>query len=201
MKQWMHKIEVFVDKLIAPALLVLIVVIALELFFNDFVEHNHLELWIDIIDYTIIGIFIVDLIFKYKQSRSVPQFFKTSWLDIIAVFPFFLLFRIVNAVAGLFTATVTETTAIAQSILHGGVEIEKEASKIVQESEKIAKYSRTQRFARFMRPIARLPRFLKALPFYEKPTGTHYPHEKKVKNQESKKKIKNQKSKKKIIIS
>lgn len=188
MKPWMHKIEVFVDKLIPPALLVLIVVIILELFFHEFVEINHLESWIEIIDYIIIGIFIVDLIFKYKRSKSVPQFLKTSWLDIIAVFPFFLLFRIVNAVASLFTATVTETTAIAQSILHSGVEIEKEASKIVQESEKIAKVSRTQRFARFLRPIARIPRFFKAFKFYEKPTGKHHHHENKVKKQKKSKK-------------
>jgi len=39
--------------------------------------------------------------------------------------------------------------------------------------------SRMRYFSRFIRPLARFPRFLKAFSFYERPTGRHHSYEKK----------------------
>ncbi|NQU78247.1 ion transporter [Candidatus Woesearchaeota archaeon] len=177
----MHKIEVVVDKVIPPCLVVLLVLIVLELGFHDFVVANNLGFWIELADYFIIGIFVVDLIFKYIRTRDLPTFLKKYWLDILAVFPFFLLFRIYEITAGAFSLAVSETATTAQHLLHEGLEVEKESARILREGEKLAKISRSSKFMKFLRPVFRIPRFFKAVPkmihFYEKPTGEHHEHE------------------------
>ena len=127
MKKWMHKIEVIVDKLIPYMLVILLIIIVLDLGFHEIAEHYHS--YILIADYLVIGIFVLDLTFKYIRIRKIPLFLKTCWLDIIAVFPFFLVFRAFEGILGLFSKTFSEGFSTAQSILHEGVEIEKEGSK------------------------------------------------------------------------
>ncbi|MBS3158680.1 ion transporter [Candidatus Woesearchaeota archaeon] len=219
MKKWMHKLEVIVDKAILPCIAVLLVIIVLELFFRETAEHYHTA--ISIADYFIVSIFVADLVFKYLRVRQIPLFIRTYWLDILAVFPFILLFRAVEGVYGLFVAGESiETFASLQSVFHEGLEVEKEvakiseeagkigkeaakvgeavkiseaakigkeselvakeAGKIVREAEnagKIARTARFARFARFLRIFQRLPRLLKAVPFFEHPTGKHHVHE------------------------
>jgi hypothetical protein len=195
MKKWMHKIEVIVDKAIPPCLIVLLVVIVLELGFKDFVEHHHLHPYILTADYIIIAIFVVDLVFKYLRTKYIPTFLKSYWLDILAVFPFFLVFRVFELAAGAFSFVISETAQTAQAVLHEGLEVEKEGarllreaekftkegSRVAREAEKLSKLHRSARFMRFLRPILRLPRFFKAIPrmirFFEKPTGEHHVHE------------------------
>lgn len=195
MKRWMHKVEVAVDKIIPPCLIVLLVIIVLELGFNDLVEHYQLEIWLQIADYLVIAVFVLDLVFKWMKTRHLPKFLRKYWLDILAVFPFFLLFRLFEMFAGVFGAAVSESTKTAQSILHEGLEVEKEGAKIAKEAEKlisqssrvareaekVSKLSRSARFIRFLRPILRLPRLFKVIPntlqFYEKPHGGHHEHE------------------------
>ena len=195
MKRWMHKIEVLVDKLIPPALIVLLVVIVLELGFSEFVEHYHLHPYILAADYAIISLFFIDLVFKWMRTRHLPKFLRKYWLDILAVFPFFLLFRMFELAAGAFSFAVSESAQTIQAIVHEGLEVEKEGarllregekfvkegSRVAREAEKLSKLSRSSRFMRFLRPILRLPRFIKAIPrmihFYEKPHGGHHEHE------------------------
>ncbi len=195
MKRWMHKIEVIVDKAIPPCLILLLVVIVLDLGFHEFVEKHHLHPYIVAADYFVITVFVIDLIFKWMRTRHIPMFLRKYWLDILAVFPFFLLFRVFELAAGAFSFVVSESTQTAQSILHSGLEVEKEGAKILREgekfvkegsrvareAEKFSKLSRSSRFMRFLRPILRLPRFIKGIPkmihFYEKPHGGHHEHE------------------------
>ncbi|MBW2971767.1 ion transporter [Candidatus Woesearchaeota archaeon] len=195
MKRWMHKIEVIVDKAIPPCLLVLLVIIILDLGFPEMVEHYHLHQYIVVADYIIIGIFVLDLIFKWQRTRHIPLFLKKYWLDILAVFPFFLVFRLFEVAAGAFSFVVSESTQTFQAVLHEGLEVEKEGARLLREAErftkeggrvareaeKLSKLSRSSRFMRFLRPIMRIPRFFKAVPktmkFYEKPHGEHHEHE------------------------
>lgn len=195
MKKWLHKIEVIIDKIIPFLLLLLLLIIIIDFFFKQIAEQY--LFYVESADYFIIFIFLVDLIFKYVRVRNISKFVRTFWLDIIAVFPFFLVFRIFEAAAGLFSTSMSEGAASFQTILHEGLEVErggaklleregqvlstveKEGAKIAAETEKIAKISRSEKFARFLRPILRTPRFLKAVPFFEKPTGEHHVHEKK----------------------
>ncbi len=219
MKKWLHKIEMLVDKAILPTIAVLLVIIVLELFFRETAEHYHTV--ISIADYIIIGIFVLDLVFKYLRVRQIPLFIRTYWLDILAVFPFILLFRVFEGVYGLFAAAESlQTFGNLQSVFHEGLEVEKEvvkiaeevskvgketakigetvklgeaakigkegelltkeAGRIVREVEEAGKVSRTAqftRFSRFLRSIQRLPRLLKAVAFFERPTGRHHAHE------------------------
>jgi len=170
----MHKIEKIVDKLIPPMLLVLMVLIVLEIFFADFAHHY--EFWIILIDYIVIAVFVLDVIFKYIRIHPFKKFLRKSWLDILAIFPFAIMFRFFEGFFEIFAAS--ELIKKSQSIFHEAVELEKEAGKIVKEVERAGKVARTSRFARFIRPIARAPRFVKAFAFHEKPTGKHHVHDK-----------------------
>jgi hypothetical protein len=67
----------------------------------------------------------------------------------------------------------------AQKYFREALEVEREGKVLVREIEKTGQASRLKYFARFIRPLARFPRFLKAFSFYEKPTGKHHVYEEK----------------------
>ena len=159
----LKKIEHIVDILIPYLLLLLAIVIAIELFFPILVIKYYTL--IEVIDGSIILFFIVDLSFKYKRAKNVKDFIKRYWLEIIAVLPFYLVFRLFERTFELFGILGTKE---AQQVAHIGVELEREG-KLVKVAEETKFISRTERFSRFIRPILRLPRFLKATEFYEKP--------------------------------
>lgn len=152
MNKWVHRIEIFADRSVPYALLVLFFVIVGELFFTERVEHY--KIYVSIIDGIIIGIFALDLSFKYYRSKNIPDFLRSHWLDIIAVFPAFIFIRFVEELR--IVSNLEETVLLSQESLEIG---EKVGSKT----------SRIHYFARFIRPLARLPRFLKAFSFYERP--------------------------------
>ena len=179
MKVWMHKIELIVDRIIPYCLIPLLFLIVGEIFFST--QLSPYDFWLNFLDGIIVCIFVLDLIFKYIRARKIPKFLKSCWLDIIAVFPFFLVFRLFEEIGILFN--FGERILEAQPIFRETVEIEKEASQIIKESEKIAKVSRTEAIARFFKPLARSQRFLKASLYYERPTGKHHPHERPIKSQ------------------
>jgi hypothetical protein len=142
------------------------------------------------------------LTFKYNRVRKIPKFVRTYWLDILAVFPFVLVSRAFEGVCGLFIVGQTISQfGTTQQVLHEGLEIEKEVSKLgealsktakegetaakeatrivkeVEQTGKIARSTRFSRFTRFLRPIQRMLRLLKAVTFFEKPTGRHHTYE------------------------
>jgi len=171
MKEYLHKIEVAVDKTIPYSLILLFFLIIGQIFFYNEIGPYHF--YVSVIDGAIIFIFILDLAFKYVRIKSFPRFFRRYWLEIIAVFPAFLVLRVVEEFVAI--ANVGETI---QTSFHEALEIEKEGKVLAREIERTGKEaSRLRYLSRFMRPIARLPRFLKAFSFYEKPTGKHYPNE------------------------
>jgi voltage-gated potassium channel len=92
MKLWLHKIERIVDSTIPFFIVILLILILIEIFFNEAAEPY--SAYIDWADRIIIGVFVIDLIFKYLRVRNIPKFFRHYWLDILAVFPFVLFFRI-----------------------------------------------------------------------------------------------------------
>lgn len=180
MKPWLHRIESFVDRAIPYALIVLAFIIIAELFFKEFAEKYHLLLLI--LDYIVIGLFVIDLIFKYNRIRNFKGFLKECWLDIIAIFPFVLVFRLVEEVVFLtrFSAEFKEGQSILHTIVEGRREFAElfgKSEKLIREAEAAGKITRTERFLRLMRPVARAPRLVKAIPFYEKPVGKHHLHE------------------------
>lgn len=166
MKPWMQKAEKIIDHLIPPALLVLLFIILFQIFYHEQAEHYHS--WIVIIDYLIILIFIVDLYFKWLRVKNIPKFLRSSWLEIIAVFPAFLFIRVFE-----FFALIGRIDIVSESA-HALLEAGARYSKVLQDVEKMGATSRLALFNRFVAPLARLPRFAKAFVFYEKPTGKTY---------------------------
>jgi hypothetical protein len=51
---------------------------------------------------TIFFFFFCDLVFKWKKVRNIGKFVRLYWIDILAVFPFYLGFRAYSAIAYLF---------------------------------------------------------------------------------------------------
>ncbi|MBI2142737.1 hypothetical protein HYU20_00115 [Candidatus Woesearchaeota archaeon] len=171
---WLHKIEVLVDKLIAPVLAALLIVIIGELFFShQFEWYKHYADWFDGF---VVLVFAADLGFKYYRVRKLPTFLKNNWLEIIATIPFFLAFRLLELLQ--VTAVVEKGQAIAHEALAAG-KVEREAAMIVKEAASAQEISRTAKMINTFRAVSRFPRFLRAAPFYEKPTGKHHWHEKK----------------------
>ena|SRR3989344_7685895 len=171
MKPWLHKIEVIVDKIIPYLVLILLILIVGEFTHYKLIEENaNLVL---IIDYFIVVMFIIDLSFKYYRVRDAKTFIKKYWLDIIAVFPFFLLFRLVDEIIIFFR--ISSELAESQKILHTGVEISRisreisEEQRILREIQEATRLERTAKIARIIRPAERLPRIWRMLHFYERP--------------------------------
>ena len=154
----------------------LLIIIIGEFAFHDFMEHY--RLYVHILDYIIIGFFFIDLCFKFYRVRNVKLFFRKYWLEVIAVFPFILVFRMFEELFILvrFTGPIEE----GQKIVHTVTEAAKigEEQKIIRELEALeketrvfrsieegTKLSRTNMFIKFLK----LPRLARAIPVYEKP--------------------------------
>src|SRR3989338_3885057 len=89
LNKFLEKAENIVDVLIFPATILLGFLIIGHLFFH-FADY---EPYATIADYFIISLFVVDLVFKWRHTHNLKKFFKYYWLDIIAVFPFYLITR------------------------------------------------------------------------------------------------------------
>ncbi len=183
MKKGFHKLEHIIDKSIPYIVILLFIIIVISLAFKEIAETYHL--YIEIADYLIIGIFSIDLIFKFIRVKKVKKFIRSYWLDIIAIFPFYLFLRAFEEIFYLFR--FSERLQEGQSMLHAGLELkeisatEKETARIIREAEKMGKFSRSRFAVRFLRPLTRAPRLIKILPYYERTTGHHHPHDKKKK--------------------
>src|SRR3989344_7986625 len=166
----LKKLEYLTDRIIPYLLILLAIVLTIEFFFKD-LAHNYYN-FIVTSDIIIVLFFSFDLAFKFNRVRNLKLFLKKYWLDIIAVFPFFLFFRLVEEVFVLFR--LSPELSEGQKFLHIGLETEKiakeeralrELAELQKGVREGAELSRTRLFARFLR----LPRLMKVFPFYEKP--------------------------------
>ncbi|MEK6936544.1 MAG: hypothetical protein AABW58_00565 [Nanoarchaeota archaeon] len=169
MNEWLKKIELFVDRFIPYLLVLLIFVIVIELFFHDAAEQYRYH--INILDGFIVLVFLLDLYFKYQKTKNIPTFVRKYWLEILAVFPFYLVFRFVETTLGFLE--VSGIIKQGQNIFHSGLEVEKEIAVVgreVVEAEKLEKIGvRTRAIARTFRTVSRTPRLVAAAQFYEEP--------------------------------
>ena len=151
MEKFWEKVEHYNAKLIAPALIVLLGIIIAELFFH--IENPTLKLILKIADALVIAVFIIDLLFLAHKARSMKFFFKSYWLDIIAVFPFVIFFNLLESVYRI--AIVAERLTLGQAILHETVEASKSA-KVFAKSGKIVRIG-----ARLLRVVTKSRLFTK----------------------------------------
>ena len=140
-------------------------------FFKNLAIKYHF--WIDLIDWIIVSFFVADLVFKYLRVRIWPIFFKKYWLDILAVFPFFLFFRLFEELSKVL-GEVKELPVQVQKVVHLGLELREarlaeETLKISKEAEEISQVTRTERFARFLGGAEKVPELAKPIAFYEDP--------------------------------
>lgn len=150
---FLEKIERYNRKLIPGALILLLAIIALELFVQ--IENHTLELAMKILDGIIIAIFVVDLIFLAIHSKNTRFFFRNYWLDILAVFPFAVVFNVVEEIYRGIAAA--ERIVIGQAVFHEGLE----AEKLLKEGAKEGK------LVRIVRAIPRGLRFISKSHYFE----------------------------------
>lgn len=145
---WLETIERIVDRAVPYVLVLLAVLIIIE--FTHVADPYH-DIFVTI-DYFIVAFFVIDLCFKWFHTRDVLKFIKLYWIDIIAVFPFYAIFRVYFAATELFAAG--EQT---QKFLHEAVLLRE--TKLLREAEYGAKLAKE---GRFIRVIARSLRILRA---------------------------------------
>ena len=171
MKPWLHKAEIISDNIIPYLVLILLILIVLDIFYHEKILPYQNQILI--LDYFIVIAFIIDLSFKYYRVKDYKMFLKKYWLDIIAVFPFFLIFRLVEEI--ILLTRVSEGLAESQKVLHTGVEIGRisrevsEEARVLREIQEASRLERTSLIGRIIRPVERLPRIWRMLHFYEKP--------------------------------
>lgn len=151
------RIEHSIDKAIPFCLILILLILIAEIFFHQYTEPY--QTLIEILDYIIITVFAADLFFKYQRLKNKNEFIKKYWIEIIAIFPFMLFFRTIESLIAVEMAS--REIKEAQTILHETVEFKRAA----RGTEGL----RTARFIKILRPILRIPRLFKAVPFFEKP--------------------------------
>lgn len=149
-----EKIEHYNAKLIPFALVLLLGIIIFELFLH--IENHAVELGILIADYIVIAIFVVDLIFLAYKARTVKFFFKSYWLDILAVVPLVLVFTVVGRIYRAIAAAGKVT--IGQAIFHEALEARKGISVL----------GRSGRFAKYVKIVVRGIRIVTKSRFFTK---------------------------------
>ncbi|VVB81797.1 Uncharacterised protein [uncultured archaeon] len=86
---WLESIEYFVDRAI-PFVLVLLAFMIVAEFTKIAVDYQQYFVYLDT---AIIIFFIADLCFKWYHVHDLLKFIKLYWIDLIAVFPFYAVFR------------------------------------------------------------------------------------------------------------
>ena len=137
MNKFWKKVEHINAKLIPYAILALSFVIIVEIFFKDFAHHYHTPILI--LDYLVIGVFVIDLIFLAIKAKSVKFFFKSYWLDLLAVIPLAIGFTIASKLWR--AAAAAGQVGVGQAILHETLEARKGISALGR-TQKVAKYIR-----------------------------------------------------------
>jgi hypothetical protein len=139
-------LEKIVDILITPAVIVIAVLIIGELFFG----FEKYEPWLTIADLAVVGVFILDLILKYRRVHDLKKFVKLYWLEILAVFPFYLLFRGFSILQNLLP--FGDSSEVLQRTLH--------ETSLLRESRELEVFTKEERLAarglRFGQRVLRL---------------------------------------------
>jgi hypothetical protein len=150
-----ENLKEWADRLVGPALLVILVVIILEIFLPDLAHQYHTSILVA--DYAAISVFVVDLGFKFQRATKWKGFLKDYWLEIIAVMPGFILFRVLDTFF-----VITRSAELSQDAIHLATRSERLAA-LAGGSE----LTRAARFERVMLGIARTPRLARAIDFFK----------------------------------
>lgn len=128
--------EHLTDDIIPFLVIGIAAVLIMENPFWTLVELDHYEPWVSIFDSIVVFFFVSDLIFKWFRTRQLLKFLKLYWIDIIAVFPFYLAFRAYAEVAGIFRIG-EEVTEVTQKAMHEAVLLRE--AKLVEKEARLAR--------------------------------------------------------------
>jgi len=162
MASFYEKSEHFVDKSIPYLIIILVGIVIIDIFYENISLKYQTTLLA--MDGIVITFFVVDLVFKYNRVRDIPRFLKLYWLDILAVFPFFVLLRLFEEF--LLISELSVTTL--RNLFHAGLILEEEAVT-ARTTEIVVKESRLRLVLKWFKPLRRAPRFLKAISYFEHP--------------------------------
>jgi hypothetical protein len=159
MYAYLERIEEVVDHLIVPSLIVVLFIVVVGLFFQNF--YAQYKYTLNLIDNVVISIFVIDLGFKIYRATDWEGFLREHWLEVLAVMPAFLVYRVIE---GLFIAL--EYVEKGQHMAHL---LEGARSGRFATFVRSGGVTRSERLAGFIRGISRSPRLAKAADFYESP--------------------------------
>ncbi len=148
MNRFWERVEYYNSKLIPSALIVLLGLIVFELFVP--IENTQILFSLKVLDGLVVTIFVIDLSFLAYRARSMTDFLKHYWLDILAVFPFALGFEFVGRFYQVVIAS--ERISVGQAILHEGLQTEKG----ITAATNVSKFSRAGRVVRIVARGVRL---------------------------------------------
>ncbi len=130
----LERMERWVDRSLPVVFLLLTVLLVAEFF----VDIHDYEPYVTLADYLIVAVFVADLAFKWTHVRMLKPFVRLYWVDIIAVFPFYSIFR-----AYLFFFEILPLGEEAQKLLHEAVLLREtrivEEIRLIREAEFAAK--------------------------------------------------------------
>jgi hypothetical protein len=92
-----HQLEVIWDIVVFVAVAFVFVILILESFFN-LTPYPGLQQLLVVLDWVVLGVFIIDLVVIFKKDKSFKKFIVHNWLDIVAVIPFGSVFRVTKVV-------------------------------------------------------------------------------------------------------
>lgn len=162
----LHKIEHAIDISIPYFLVILLIITSIDIFYAEMAHEYAYEM--EIIDTAIISVFVADLAFKYKRARNFPEFVKFNWIDILAVMPFYMMFRFLDE----FILT-SEIVKDGQQTIHIADGIEKEAASAAKDAKGAKIVTRSEKMLREVRILSRVQRFAKVVHFFENPKHKH----------------------------
>ncbi len=168
MSRFLYISEAIVDRIIPYILILLLLIILGEIFYPA--KFERYDFLINIFDLFIVFVFALDLSFKYRRMKMLHQhgFIRKYWIDIMAVFPFYLVFRIVEEGAIITRFTESEKMEL---LVRDAIKLEREGTELISKIEKSGNISRTGLINRLFKPALRIPRFLKVIHFFEKPVN------------------------------
>ena len=144
----MQEFEHFTDHIIPYLVLLLAAILIMDNPLWTLVDLHDYEPWVTVVDGVIVFFFVVDLLFKWEKTKNIRSFLRLYWLDIVAVFPFYLGFRAYTELAGILLAE--EVAEAGQKVAHEAVLLRE--AKLAREARVAGRGIRMgQRFLRFFR--------------------------------------------------
>ncbi|MBS3128858.1 hypothetical protein J4410_06985 [Candidatus Woesearchaeota archaeon] len=150
------RLEHITHKIIPYLLVLLAVLLILDNPLWMLVNLHQYEELVTFFDVIIIFFFVVDLFYKWQKVKKIKTFVKLYWIDLLAVFPFYLFFRLYEEASAVLS-TGERITETAQKMTHEAVLL-KEVELLKE--ERLAK--EVKPFFRAMNGIQRFFRLFKA---------------------------------------